>query len=839
MQRVAYSVLAGLVLGSLFGDLFAADMITGTVYSEGITGRPGMRAKGWFEESVFVNHKGNSGTGSGDLSGGWHSWQRGLFEINLPDSQQFPASQYGLFTLGYDEVPGFDYVLDVDVPGGAGSFTQDIYVRADYSVQYDDSWTEWPGNSLDERWVWGNNFYQTFVASSLHITRLASRLVARDDAVQNIGLQLLKVNAGPPSSWTPVLPVRQKYVGDHGNDVLGLFIRSVTYHSDEATIIPGDTYALRIFCLDGTGSGYQFGIFARPDSGDGYANGHLWSDDTPLTGWDAYGYVTGGGDNNTLINYAPIADFQTADFIGFSNQWGQTFRATGEGLAAVEATLAFIDGSQDHYPITFQLYQSVGGAPIGPPKTTHTLRVHAYLWRAGAFWHPFETSLTPGQTYYIEAVIPDGCNVWNMNEGYANGDAYLNRARQAGRDVLMSIAEYEDMSKFGQVTPTPTPAGGVNLLINGDMEIGFQGTDGHTPDNWEKWLGNGSPSYWYGDDYGYTGAGARLIGGAINGTTFDAGLYQRVIGLTPGQQYQFTGWAMAAPQNAGDYRAWIGVDLTGQTSEGTAGTVTYWQTGGAWTWEQLPPQTLIATGSSMTVFLRASNTSTAETFYADFDEISLVKVGPSITFTPTPTGPQQPTPTHTPAVGGNLLANWSFEASEGTSHPGWTNNSGFITNGDYPNPHSAYDRTKWVSRSYGDGGSVVYDLYQTVAVLPGHTYELAAWCYMGGGFGGHGIARLVWNDGGYPGTSGGTPLASMAWDDGDPEINWTEMSGEAVPGSSSLSFILRAEMSGWGAGMNFDACSLIDQGGSETPTPVPTATETPVPAGGLPGFIVY
>jgi hypothetical protein len=619
---------------------FSADLITGDLYSDGITGRPGVRTKGWFEQMAYTNHKSGTGAGALDYAGGWHSWQRGLFEIRLPDSQVFPAGQYGFFTLGYNEVPGFDYVTDVSVPGGSGTHSQDIYVRADYSVQFDNGYDEWPGNIFDERWVWGDDFYQTFTATSRHITRLATRLVARNDSVHNIGFQLLQVNAGPPSSWTPVLPVRERYIGGHGNDVLGQFIWFVPYHSSEVTITPGQTYALRIFCTNGTGETYNFGIFARPDSGDGYAQGHLWVNDSPLTGWDAYGYVTGGGDNNTVINYAPIEDYQTAVFIGFGNQLGQTFRATGEGLAAVEMTVAPGEAIPQ-LPLSFQLYDSPGGTPIGPPKNSHTGQVHAYLWRAGAFWHPGEAPLTPGQTYYIELSVPHGLNTWNMNEGYPYGDAYVDRVLQADRDILMSIAEYEDLS--GGPTPTPPPGGG------------------------------------------------------------------------------------------------------------------------------------------------------------------------------------------------NLLSNWSFEASGGTSHPGWINNSGFRTGEDFPTPGTAYDGAIWVGYSYGMGGTEVQDLYQTVSVTPGHTYDAAAWTYLGGSYGTT-TATLLWHDGAYPGKTGGTPLENLVWNGGDPLTGWTELSGNLTPTSSTITFILRLEISGMGGG-NFDACSLIDTVEPPTPTPTvpvpPTVTPTPPPGGNL------
>lgn len=634
-----------MVLISLPLPARGASELNGHVYSVGITGRPSAPNHGWFEEMVYLSHKGAPGTGSADLSGEFDTppqSNRGLFYQRIP-GENFPGGRYALFTLGYDEVPGFDYVLDIDVPAGSNPFSHNLPVDADYSVMFDQDFTEWPGNSQGERWIWASEFYQTFVARGRHITRLATSLVQRNENVQNLSMQLVKPNGGPPSTWPAVLPERSKFIGNIGNDALARFIHFVPYHSSEVTLTPGETYALRVWTPDGFGSGYQFGIFARPDNGDGYAQGHAWQEDVARTDWDLFGFVTGGVDNNSLLNYAPLGDFQTSELLGFTPSFGQTFRATGEGLAAVEMTIA-LGGGGSNRPVTWQLYESVGGGPIGPAKTGWTGQVHPFLWRAGVLWHPGEANLTPGNTYYLEGTS-SGVNLWNMNEGYAHGEAYLNRTPVPGKDILMSIAEYEFIDANAtptpspSPTPSPTPVAGSNLLFNGNMEQGTPGTTNSVPDGWTRWTGAGDPTWWYGS-YGNGTDGARLIGGSINGKTFDGGLVQRVDGLTPGHRYQLTGWVSVTPRNSGDHGGWVGVDLTGQTGNGLAASVAYVRTGGNNTFAAMDPQTVTATGPNLSVYLRAATQSTSEIFYADFDDFSLVDLGPATSPTPTPS----PTP---------------------------------------------------------------------------------------------------------------------------------------------------------------------------------------------------
>jgi hypothetical protein len=223
-------------------------------------------------------------------------------------------------------------------------------------------------------------------------------------------------------------------------DIIAQFIIWAAFRSEESDITPGDEYALRVWCPDGDTPDHTFAVMARTDDGTGYAHGHLHNGDTHVPNLDMYGYVSGGGDNNTIVNYAPVLNFETAELMGWSSQFGQTFRASGVGLAAIELVYATGDDPPTR-PITFQLYDAVNGNPVGPAKTCFGDPGPAQS-RAGAFWWPDEAPLIPGGTYYIEGTSV-GANVWRMFDGYPYGEFYLNRQPQSGKDLMMTIAEYE------------------------------------------------------------------------------------------------------------------------------------------------------------------------------------------------------------------------------------------------------------------------------------------------------------------------------------------------------------------------------------------------------------
>jgi hypothetical protein len=136
------------------------------------------------------------------------------------------------------------------------------------------------------------------------------------------------------------------------------------------------------------------------------------------------------------------------DLIGWGTRFGQTFRASGIGLAGVDVIYATGDPRPPPLPITFRLYDDVTGKRIGPAKTCYGVP-GAFQGRAAAIWARGEVPLVPGQTYYLEWQSP-GCNTWRLNEDLP-GEAYVGGLAKPDADLAMSIAEYRGTA----AEPTP------------------------------------------------------------------------------------------------------------------------------------------------------------------------------------------------------------------------------------------------------------------------------------------------------------------------------------------------------------------------------------------------
>lgn len=409
----------------------AASNVQGMLTSDGVTGRE-VGPHGWMEEKAYVCPVG-SGTGSGTTTS--HT-PPGWFRIE----GLFPPGPYAAFTLKYDGIPAFDFT-NFEVPESSDS-VEGISVRnaAHYSVMYNEGHHEWG----EEPWVHGSDFYQTFVAAGPYVTRIATRLADKRPEYTGLNLNyaIYKPNDAPPSSWERVSPVRSRFLSPTTDPIIHIFW--VPFRSNEMKLIPGERYAVRLWRGEGSTS-EEFTLVARRDNGTGYAKGHLFIDDTPQENWDAFLYVSGGAPG-TIVNHAPIESFDLKEFLGWNNRFGQTFRATGKGLAAVDVIFARTTDLPLNTPVTFQVYDGVGGEPIGPAKTCHGVP-GAFQARAAVSWAPGEVPLEPGKTYYVECTS-EGLNVWRMEEDIPGVQAYVEGESKAPHDAMMSIVEYG-------ITPEP------------------------------------------------------------------------------------------------------------------------------------------------------------------------------------------------------------------------------------------------------------------------------------------------------------------------------------------------------------------------------------------------
>jgi len=325
-----------------------------------------------------------------------------------------------------------------------------------------------------------------------------------------------------------------------------------------------------------------------------------------------------------------------------------------------------------------------------------------------------------------------------------------------------------------------------------------------------------------------------------------AGVYQR-IPVTPGREYRVTAYGYSI-YNGPESNSWdiiillLGVDPLGATAF-RSGSVNYAEFNSDHNvWHQ-QSVTVTAVNHSITVFLDGWRKwrSGVDDAWAIFDDVSFEDLSPPIDTptltptpgvpisTPTPGGPAfTPTPTSTPITGVNLLTNPGFELSGGTSHPGWIH-SFWNTNGFFPDPGAAHEGSQWASYSYGGGGTQSAEIYQTVSVTPGRTYRLTAYAGVGGIESAGIWVYLQWWNGTYGGGGGANTLDSVTWTWPDEQSPWLELSGTAVPTSGTLTFVVRADAQGWGAGVNLDDCSVVDISPPD-PTPSPTELDTPTPS---------
>jgi hypothetical protein len=433
-MRISISRLSPLTLALLLPAAAVAQTpatveVRGLFMAPGVTGQEA-KPHGWSEELVYaLPLETGAGTGVSTANN-----PQGRFSLpgDARDVPGFAAGRHALFSLAYDRIPAFAINPDFRLPADDEALLES---PAHYSVMYDRHPDEWG----KEPWVGGDDFYQTFVAVTPHITRIAVKLADKSGDHQTLTLNhaVYETAGGPPSKWQRISPVRSRFLGGGVDPIIHIF--HVRYRSDEFKLTPGKTYAVRFWRGENSGS-ERFAIVARQDQGNGYRGGQLYQGDTPLPERDAYAHVSGGA-AGTIVNHAPVGDIDLKTFAGGAARFGQTFKAGGTGLAGVDVIYADGNAKPASLPVTFQLYDAPGGKPIGPARVCRGLPL-PYQARAAAVWLPGEAPLVAGRTYYLEWTTPKDCNTWVLNEDLP-GEAYRAGEALPDKDLAMSIVEYD------------------------------------------------------------------------------------------------------------------------------------------------------------------------------------------------------------------------------------------------------------------------------------------------------------------------------------------------------------------------------------------------------------
>lgn len=194
-----------------------------------------------------------------------------------------------------------------------------------------------------------------------------------------------------------------------------------------------------------------------------------------------------------------------------------------------------------------------------------------------------------------------------------------------------------------------------NLLKNGTMAGGRTRPVGVVAKNWKPFVvGATVPVFENALNEGYDPNGSQYLWRDFD--AWDAGIFQKVKTLTPGQTYHFwMVWGQSLHDIAGDnarstlINRQIGVDATGGTNPNAPTvewTVPYFGGSGF----NRPEWHLVFTApnSTATFFLRAQNGHTDGRNKVFFDTACLYPVNDAPTTTPWATQASTPTPTHTP-----------------------------------------------------------------------------------------------------------------------------------------------------------------------------------------------
>lgn len=350
-----------------------------------------------------------------------------------------PAGDYTLYVNQPEFFGRAKVVRNVQITDGR-TLTLHPQLNLDYSCYYKN---EWPSG-------WGTPWYQTFIATGTSINKIVYSCASGDTGMINVSL--LKDTGGNVTTWTQVGVTKSSGSG-FGEGWVG-------YLSGQLPTIPGERYAVRLAGEGGT----PFSPYWRTDNGDGYAGGQAFDANGNPQNKDLCILVFSDNDG-TVIPY-----MKTTGGMGSTTwwewQWGQTFKATGEALAAVD--LWFSSGDDWNMQMWFRVYANPPSGGNPPSGQVGLSKRGRGAWQAGGAglmgigYEPGEVPLTAGHTYYIEMTPygppPNGYAPWRVNnpaDAYPYGHAYANRNPQPDIDLSMTIMEYAVSGPPPQIERSP------------------------------------------------------------------------------------------------------------------------------------------------------------------------------------------------------------------------------------------------------------------------------------------------------------------------------------------------------------------------------------------------
>ena len=415
LSRIAVFSFAVLLIGG--GHAYSAGSITGHGRFEKIAGNPAMGYKELYEWDLWLSPSDNSMVGPSRRLGappGQAPTGDGYYRID-----NVPAGMYSVYVNQPDFFASPKLVPNVEVKNNQTT-TVNVDLDVDYSTYYfPGTWSEW-------RWDW----YQTFKATGTSVRGVQWIMAGTE---RNGRVAILEDNGvGHVKDWPEVGHKNKGNLGANSD-------QWVRWNSGEIPLVPGQTYAVYVHVDGGCA------IYKRDRDGNSYAHGRAYHRDSSSPMPYDLNITVFVDKNDQMVTHTMDAskDWELRGDLA-DRRWGQSFIATGGGLAAVDV---FINSGNDtdDMDITWKIFK-VGrdGGHIGPIKTTKRAYFTPHNHLMGVSYSPGEVPLTPGQTYIVELTDEQNFTPYmhtNPQNEYEDGQAFRN-GTATDYDLVMTIMQY-------------------------------------------------------------------------------------------------------------------------------------------------------------------------------------------------------------------------------------------------------------------------------------------------------------------------------------------------------------------------------------------------------------
>ncbi len=395
-----------------------AGSLVGQGRFERIAGNPAMGHKHLYEWDLFVSPGGESPVGPSRRLGappGRRARGDGYFRID-----GLPAGVYSLYVSQPDFFASPKVVPNVTVADG-GETRVNVEPDIDYSTYFreKDEWTDWKP-------CW----YQTFTARGT-AARGVSFVLAGWGRYKGrrATVTVLRDTRNPDvREWEPVGRARDGTIVSDSDEW-------VRWPSGKVPLRPGKRYAVKLEADGG------LAVYRRKKDDQSYRGGSAHGPDGQACDFDlnVTVFVDRGGQAVTHTRLAPGPGRLVARL--HDTRWGQSFVATGDGLAAADL---FAASREEDFALHWRVRQGgPSGEQVGPTKITRGAYFAPTTSLVGVSYGPGEVPLTPGKTYVIEATNPKGFTPYFQEPSNAYDDGRAYRRGKGGRaDLAMTIVQY-------------------------------------------------------------------------------------------------------------------------------------------------------------------------------------------------------------------------------------------------------------------------------------------------------------------------------------------------------------------------------------------------------------